>query len=79
MATNVSQIIGASAAKRSGLRVPEMMNVYFVVRAVTVILYPKGGRAKQFIVFDQFHIADGMDLLSSFDDLIGSVRVNVFD
>lgn len=55
------------------------MDVYFVISAIAIVLYAKGGGAEQFVVFDEFDIPDGMDLLSSLDDLIGSMRVNVFD
>ena len=55
------------------------MNIYFVKRAIAVILYPKSGRTKELVVLDQLYITNGMDLFAPFDDLIGSVRVNVFD
>jgi hypothetical protein len=56
-----------------------MMDVYFVVGTIAIVLYTKCGGAEQFVIFDEFDIPDGMDLLSSLDNLVGSVRVNVFD
>ena len=55
-----------------------MMNVDLIECTVAIILYTKGSGTKQLVVFDQFHIPDGMDLFSSLDDLIGPVRINVF-
>jgi hypothetical protein len=56
-----------------------MMDIYFIKSTVTVVLYPKGGSAEQFIVLDQLHIANGMNFLTALDHLIGAMRVDIFD
>jgi hypothetical protein len=50
----------------------------FVEGGVVVVFHPKGNRAHQFIMFQEFHVSDGVDLLTPADDFIGSVIVHKF-
>ena len=79
MTANVSEIIRASAAQRSGTPIFKFLNIYFVECGVAVILYPENSSAKQVVILHQLHKPDSMDLFSSADHFVGAMCVNVLD
>jgi hypothetical protein len=78
VATNIAQVIGTAATERKGAGVFIFLDVNFVEGGVVIVFHPKGNRAHQFIMFQEFHVTDGVDLLPPADDLIGSVIVHKF-
>ena len=78
MATDIPEVIRATAAKRQRPRIFIFLDMNFVESGIVIIFHPKGDRAHQFIMFQEFHVTDGVDLLTSADYLIGSVIVYKF-
>ena len=56
-----------------------MLDVYFVVSAVGIILNPEHNSIEQFVMFHQFNIAAGVNFFPPADYFIGAGIVNVFD
>jgi hypothetical protein len=50
----------------------------FVKCRVIVVLDPEGDGPQEFVVLHELHIADGVDLFTPTDDLIGTVVVDEF-
>ena len=79
MAADISQVIRASAAQRSGLGVFEFLNVNFIIRGVAIVFYPEHRGAKEIIIFHQFYITNSMYFFSPADHFIRAMCVNIFN
>src|ERR1700737_3308769 len=79
MTTNITQVIWASATKRKRFGIFYFLYVNFIEGAITVILHAEYCRAKQIIIFYQFHKSNSVNFFSAPDHFISSMSINIFD
>src|SRR5687768_2859569 len=79
MPAYITQVIRAATAHGRGFGILELLDIYFIIRGVAVILNPEHSGAKQVIVFYEFNKTNGMNLFSSADHFIRSMGINVLD
>jgi hypothetical protein len=79
VAADVPQVIRTATADGKGLGVLEFLDIYLIIGSVAVVLDPESDRFKQLIIFDQFDISNGMDLLSPANHFIGPIGIHILD
>jgi hypothetical protein len=78
MPADIPEVIWAAAPDGKGPRVLILLDMDFVECGVVVILHPECHGAQQLIMFNEFHVADGMDFFAPADDFVCAVVVNKF-
>ena len=57
VAANIAEVIGAATAHGQSFGIVVLLNVYFIISAVSIIFNPEVNGIQQFIVIDHFHIS----------------------
>lgn len=79
MPADIAEVIRAAAPDGEGLGILELLDIDLVISSVAVVLYAEGNGLEELVIFDQFNIANGMDLFSPANHFIGPIGIYILN
>jgi hypothetical protein len=78
VSADVTEVVRTGASDEQGTRILIFLDVYFVESGIVVVLHTESNGTHQVIMFEEFHIPDGMYFFSSSYDFVRAVVVDEF-